>query len=74
MVFPVLEKNAAKTRESKQAFVGQPRNACLGNASVGSCMADGAPFEMTRIGFSNQIRCNLKALRYISHPAVNFPG
>ena len=29
MVFPVLEKNSAKTKESKQAFVGQPRNACL---------------------------------------------
>ena len=30
--FPVLEKNAAKTRESKQAFVGQPRSVCLGAA------------------------------------------
>jgi hypothetical protein len=28
-VFPVLGKNSAKTKESKQAFVGQPRNACL---------------------------------------------
>ena len=29
MVFSVLEKSAAKTKESKPTFVGQPRNACL---------------------------------------------
>ncbi len=29
MAFPVLRKNSAKTEDSKQAFVGQPRNACL---------------------------------------------
>jgi hypothetical protein len=30
MVFPVLEKNSAKTKESEQALVGLPRNVCLG--------------------------------------------
>jgi hypothetical protein len=29
VVFPVLEKNSAKTKESGQAFVGLPRNVCL---------------------------------------------
>ncbi len=29
MAFPVLRKNSAKTKESKQAFVGLPRNVCL---------------------------------------------
>ena len=29
MAFPVLGKNAAKTNEAQQTFVGQPRNACL---------------------------------------------
>ena len=29
VAFPVLGKNSAKTKESKQAFVGQPRNVCF---------------------------------------------
>ena len=30
MVFPVLQKNSAKTKDSKQAFVGEAGNVCLG--------------------------------------------
>src|SRR5271165_4066431 len=32
--FPVLGKNSAKTKESKQAFVGWPRNVCFCNGPL----------------------------------------
>jgi hypothetical protein len=32
--FTVLRKNYAKTKEGQQAFVGWPRNACLGDPSA----------------------------------------
>ena len=44
MAFPVLEKNSAKTKESKQAFVGQPRNACLGEQRTNDMLWIRAPF------------------------------
>jgi hypothetical protein len=32
--FPVLRKNSAATRTSKQTFVGPPMNVCLGMAAA----------------------------------------
>ena len=34
MGFPVLRKNAAKTKDSKQAFTGEAGNVCLGGAGA----------------------------------------
>jgi hypothetical protein len=34
------DKNSAQTKDSKQAFVGEARNACLGHAATISPVAD----------------------------------
>jgi transposase len=39
VVFPVLRKNSAKTKDSKQAFVGEARNACLAVDTLGHLLA-----------------------------------
>ena len=48
---PGFRKNAAKTKESKQAFVGQPRNVCLitGATSTGETVS----LQILAEGFSN---------------------
>jgi hypothetical protein len=72
VAFPVLRKNSAKTKESKQAFVGQSMNACLGEQPADPLAAAVVEVQPPRGLHQHQV-CQVLGDQYTARLALAWP-